>query len=40
MKFIKVINLKKKEREEITNIILEANNNTILAQIGKNFYFL
>ena len=37
MKFIKVINLKKKEREEITNIILEANNNTILAQIGKNF---
>ena len=37
MRFTKVINFKKKECEEITNIILEANRNTILAQIGKNF---
>lgn len=37
MKFVKVINFKKKECEEITNIILEANKNTILAQIGKDF---
>ena len=37
MNFVKVINFKKKECEEITNIILEANKNTILAQIGKDF---
>jgi len=37
MDFIRIINFNKKECEEIANIILEANNNTILAQIGKNF---
>ena len=36
MDFIRIINFNKKECEEIANIILEANKNTILAQIITN----
>ena len=37
MKFQKLIKYSKKEALELTEIILEANNNTIIAQIGENF---
>ena len=37
MNFHKIVKFKKTESEEIANIILEANNNTIIAQIGKKF---
>ena len=37
MNFHKIVKFKKTESEDIANIILEANNNTIIAQIGKKF---
>ena len=37
MKFEEIIKYKTDESKEIANIIIEANKNTIIAQIGKNF---
>ena len=37
MKFKEIIKYKTDESKEIANIIIEANKNTIIAQIGKNF---
>ena len=37
MNFLEILKFNKIENEEIANIQLEANSNTIIAQIGKKF---
>tara|TARA_B100001146_G_C15976556_1_gene346443 strand:- start:10 stop:147 length:138 start_codon:yes stop_codon:yes gene_type:complete len=37
MNFLEILKFNKTESEEIANILLEANSNTIIAQIGKKF---